>query len=59
MWDNGELVFVVVGEAETYLCALDWLSNWIASGYRVYGAADTVSDIERMYRDAWQEEGMK
>ncbi|MFB5192971.1 hypothetical protein [Alicyclobacillus fastidiosus] len=56
MFENGELVFVIVGEAETYLCALDWLSGWIEAGYRVYGVADTVQEVEQLYWQAEQEE---
>lgn len=56
MSENDELVFVVVSEAETYLCTLDWLAGWIAAGYRVYGVAETVQEVEWLYQQASKEE---
>lgn len=52
----GELTFVVVGEAEVYLCSIDYLPSWIASGYRMYGAGSTKEEIDHLYRQAEQEE---
>ncbi|MFB5192638.1 hypothetical protein [Alicyclobacillus fastidiosus] len=54
MFENGELVFVIIGEAEVYQCTLEWLASWIEAGYRVYGVADTVEELEWLYRDALQ-----
>ncbi|WP_206922809.1 hypothetical protein [Alicyclobacillus suci] len=53
-----EMMYVVVGEAEAYLCAFEWLGCWIAAGYRVYGVADTVWEATLLYRKALQGEGM-
>jgi hypothetical protein len=48
-------VYIVVGEAEAYLCGLEYLAGWIGSGYHVFGVAETIAEANRLYETALQE----
>lgn len=52
MWENGELVYVVVGSQEAYLCSPEYAFNWLDSGFWLYGAADSVEEAQWLYHDA-------
>ncbi|GEO27653.1 hypothetical protein AAC03nite_34380 [Alicyclobacillus acidoterrestris] len=52
------MICILVGESEVYLCAMDYLGGWIAAGYRLFGVADTVGDVWKVYTMAVRECGV-
>jgi len=39
---------VVVGEAEWYVCGIEFLDAWLCNGYRLFGTATTERDLKRL-----------
>lgn len=46
---------VIVGEAEVYLCTIEFAPCWIATGYRIYGIAESVEEVESIYQEACED----
>lgn len=43
---------VIVGEAEVYLCTIEFAPCWVAAGYRIYAIAESAEEVEVVYKEA-------